>query len=139
MKDVFCVDQLSFVKHVTSVTAVVSNLPVGARLQNFLKAWEDMGAGLKVVQILKVGYTLPFWIWLKLARSPTIINCYVNPHRNLYLLEALHQRISKRAVELLKNDTFIALIHPIQWTIAYPVGADRPAKRQKKTSCVSTG
>ena len=36
-------------------------------------------------------------------------------------------------------DHFIALIHPIQWTIAYPVGADRPAKRQKKTSCVSTG
>ena len=34
---------------------------------------------------------------------------------------------------------FIALILPIQWTIAYPVGADRPAKRQKKTSCVSTG
>ena len=34
---------------------------------------------------------------------------------------------------------FIALIHPIQWIIAYPVGADRPAKRQKKTSCVSTG
>ena len=34
---------------------------------------------------------------------------------------------------------FIALIHPIQWTNAYPVGADRPAKRQKKTSCVSTG
>ena len=33
---------------------------------------------------------------------------------------------------------FIALIHPIQWTIAYPVGADRPVKRQKKTSCVST-
>ena len=26
-----------------------------------------------------------------------------------------------------------------QWTIAYPVGADRPAKRQKKTFCVSTG
>ena len=37
------------------------------------------------------------------------------------------------------NQLFIALIHPIQWTIAYPVGADRPAKRQKKTSCVSTG
>ena len=34
---------------------------------------------------------------------------------------------------------FIALILPIQWTIANPVGADRPAKRQKKTSCVSTG
>ena len=34
---------------------------------------------------------------------------------------------------------FVALIHPIQWTTANPVGADRPAKRQKKTSCVSTG
>ena len=34
---------------------------------------------------------------------------------------------------------FIALIHPIQWTIADLVGADRPAKCQKKTSCVSTG
>ena len=31
---------------------------------------------------------------------------------------------------------FIALIHPIQWTIAYPVGADRPAKRQKKSFCM---
>ena len=39
----------------------------------------------------------------------------------------------------LLRDHFIALIHPIQWTIANPVGADRPAKRQKKTSCVSTG
>ena len=38
-----------------------------------------------------------------------------------------------------ENDFFIALIHPIQWTIAYPVSAGRPAKRQKKTSCVSNG
>ena len=32
---------------------------------------------------------------------------------------------------------FIVLILTIQWTIANPVGADWPAKRQKKTSCVS--
>ena len=38
-----------------------------------------------------------------------------------------------------QTDIFIVLIHPIQWTIANPIGADRPAKRQKKTSCVSTG
>ena len=31
---------------------------------------------------------------------------------------------------------FIALIHPIQWTIALPVAATGPAKRQKKTSCI---
>ena len=29
------------------------------------------------------------------------------------------------------------LIHPIQWTIANPVGADRPAKRQKKSPYMS--
>ena len=31
---------------------------------------------------------------------------------------------------------FIVLIHPIQWTIALPVGATRTAKRQKKTSYI---
>ena len=36
----------------------------------------------------------------------------------------------------LKSYIFIALIHPIQWTIALPVGATGPAKRQKKTSCI---
>ena len=51
-------------------------------------------------------------------------------------LEYLRVPLNKRG---LRNTCFIALIHPIQWTIAYPVGADRPAKRQKKTSCVSTG
>ena len=44
-------------------------------------------------------------------------------------------------MEFLPNQTlikpiFIALIHPIQWTIALPVGATGPAKRQKKTSCI---
>ena len=34
------------------------------------------------------------------------------------------------------KSVFIALIHPIQWTIALPVGATGPAKRQKKTSCI---
>ena len=46
------------------------------------------------------------------------------------------QNVSYLAVD---HAHFIALIHPIQWTIANPVGADRPAKRQKKTSCVATG
>ena len=65
-----CCKEKSFVKHVTNVPAVVSNLPVGFRPN--------------------------------LARSPTIISCYVNPHRNLYLLEALHHLISKNTVELVE-------------------------------------
>ena len=35
-----------------------------------------------------------------------------------------------------QKSSFIALIHPIQWTIALPVGTTGPDKRQKKTSCI---
>ena len=41
--------------------------------------------------------------------------------------------------EFNQNVLFIMVIHPIQWTIALPVGATSAAKRQKKSSCVSTG
>ena len=104
VKGVSCVAQLSCVKPVTNVTTAAPNLPVGARLQNFWQTWLDLGAGPKVAQILKEGYTLPFRIRPNLARSPTIISCYVNLHRNLYLLEALHQLIDKNAVVLVDNE-----------------------------------
>ena len=100
VKGVSCVTQLSCVKPVTTVKNAASNLPVGARFQNFWQTWLNLCAGPKVVQILKEGYTLPFRIRPKLSRSPTVISCSVNPHRNLYLLEALHQLIDKNAVEL---------------------------------------
>ena len=95
VKGVSSVTHLSCVKPVTNVKHAVQNLPVGARLQNFWQTWLDLGAGPKVVQILKEGYTLPFRIRPKLARSPTVISCYVNHHRNSYLLESLHQLIDK--------------------------------------------
>ena len=65
-----------------------------------------------MVQILREGYTLPFQIRPNLARSPTVISCYVNPHRNLYLLEALHQLIDKNAVELVKQSEISGVFQP---------------------------
>ena len=103
MKNAFCVDHLSVATTVQNAKLVVQNLPVGARLQNFWQTWLDLGAGPKVIQILREGYTLPFRIRPKLTRSPTVISRYVNPHRNSYLLEALHQLIDKNAVELAQN------------------------------------
>ena len=103
VKGVSCVTPLSCVKAVTNVKNAVSNLPVGSRLHNYWQTWLNLGAGPKVVQILREGYTLPFRIQPKLTRSPTVISCCVNPHRNLYLLEALHQLIDKSAVELVQN------------------------------------
>ena len=111
MKSVSCVTQLSCVQPVINVKNAAQNLPVGARLQNFWQMWLDLGAGPKVVQILKEGYTLPFRIQPRLTRSPTVISCYVNPHRNIYLLEALHQLIAKSAVELVKHQTSLGFFN----------------------------
>ena len=111
VKSVSCVTQLSCVQPVTNVKNAALNLPVGVRLQNFWQTWLDLGASPKVVQILKDGYTLPFQIRLKLTRSPTAISCYVNPHRNSYLLETLHQLIDKNTVELVQNQTSLGFFN----------------------------
>ena len=100
-----CVNPASNVKH------VASSLPVGARLQNFWKNWLELGAGPKVVQILKEGYPLPFQTRPDLTRSSTVISCYANPHRNSYLVEALHQLIDKNAVELVHNQTSLGFFN----------------------------
>ena len=105
MKGVSCVIPLSHVNTVTNAPNVVTNLPVGARLQKFWKKWLDLGAGPKVVQILKEGYVLRFRTRPNLSRIPTVISCYGNPHRNLKLLEALHQLMDKNAIELVHKQT----------------------------------
>ena len=87
------------------------NLPVGARLQNFWTVWSQMGAGPKVVQILKQGYTLPFQNRPKLSRVPTVVSSYANLHRNSYLLEALQQLSDKNAVERVHNQTSLGFFN----------------------------
>ena len=111
VKGVSSVTQLSYVNPVTNAHLVVPNLPVGARFQNFWPEWLNLNASPTVVQILKDGYTLPFRTRPKFARSPTVISCYVNPHRNSYLLEALHQLIDKHTVELVQNQTSLGFFN----------------------------
>ena len=84
-------------------------------------------AGSRVKPTGKVSVNLPVdeWLFRKFEKL------------NLTVSEGYPSRNTETGGLL--SDHFIALIHPIQWTIAYPVSADRPAKRQKKTSCVSTG
>ena len=78
---------------------------------NFWQTWLERGAGPKIVQILREGYTLPFRIRPNLTRSPTVISRYVNPHRNSYLLEALHQLMDKNAIELVHNQTSLGFFN----------------------------
>ena len=54
------VDQLCSVQHVPNVQTVAHNLPVGAGLNQFWETLEALGAGPKVLHILKEGNTLPF-------------------------------------------------------------------------------
>ena len=98
VKSVSCVIPLSYANPVT-------NAPVGARLQILWKKWLDLGASPKVIQILKEGYTFPFRTRPNLSRIPTVISCYGNPHRNLKMLEALHQLMDKNAIELVNKQT----------------------------------
>ena len=109
VKSVSCVTPLSCVNPVINAPNVVTNLPVGARLQNFWKIWLDLGAGPRVVQILKEGYILPFRIWPNLSRIPTVISCYGNPHRNLKMLEALHK--DKNAIELVHKQVSLGFLN----------------------------
>ena len=113
VKDVSYVDQLSSVKSVTNVATVVQDLPVGARLNQFWKKWVALGVSPKVLTVLREGYTLPFRFRPNLTRSPTITSCYVNPHRNLYLLKALYQLLNKKAIELVKT------MNPSAFTTGY--------------------
>ena len=111
VKSVSSVIPLSCVNPAINAPHAVPNRPVGSRLQIFWQIWEDLGAGPKVVQMLKQGYTLPFWTRPNLSRFPTVVSQYVNPHRNSYLLEALQQLIDKNAIELVRNQSSLGFFN----------------------------
>ena len=82
-------------------------------------------------------------IWL--VSQPTLC-CHSAALENNFSSKTKAQRLAvflkipylsrMKIVQGMQISIFIALIHPIQWTIALPVGATGPAKRQKKTSCI---
>ena len=125
VNDVSCVDHLSFVKIVTNVPTVVTNLPVGARLQQFWEKWETLGSSPKVIRILREGYTLPFRFRPNLTRSPMVISKYVNPQRQSLLLEALAQLTNKNAVEPVTNQTSLGFYNRL-FLVAKPNNRWRP-------------
>ena len=125
VKSVSCVTQLFCAQPVTCAQNVVSDLPVGARLQSFWETWLCLGAGPKMVQILREGYTLPFRFRPYLTRSPSVVSCYVNPLRNSYLLEALHQLMAKNAIELVQNQTSLGFFNRL-FLVPKPNNSWRP-------------
>ena len=90
--NVSCVDQWSSVKK-SQMSQLLQIYLWGPDCTIFGENWQALGASPKVVTVFKEDYILPFQFWPNLTRSPTIISCYVNPHRNLYLV--LHQFMNK--------------------------------------------
>ena len=72
---------------------------MGGHLQTFWQVWLSLGANIRVVSILKEGYTLPFKVRPPLSRSPVIISGYTIPTRIRHLKESLQALIQKQAVE----------------------------------------
>ena len=99
VKGVSIVDHCAFPQNVHSAHNVAHAQLLGGRLQNFCQTWSLLGANPRVVSILKDRYILPFKLRPPLLRDPLIISGYANPLRNLYLKEALHVLIRKKAVE----------------------------------------
>ena len=95
VKGVSCVNQLCSARSVKNVPPVAPNPPVGSRLHEFWAKWAALGVYPKVISVLREGYILPLLFRPYLTRKPTITSCYVDPHRNSYLLEALHQLLNK--------------------------------------------
>ena len=114
--------------------SLITCLPKGNKDRQFLKNWRP-------IVLLSVIYKMASAAIAERIIKPYLENLISKNQtgflKGRYIGEST--RLIYDIMHYTETNHFIALIHPIQWTIAYPVGADRPAKRQKKTSCVSTG
>ena len=109
VKGVSCVGQLSSVKCVTNAPTVAPNLQIAPVLGK-------MGSPRRQPQSSnnpqrRIHPTLS--VRPNLTTSPNIISWCVNPHRNLYLLEALHQLMTKNAVEPVTNQTSLGFYNQL--------------------------
>ena len=111
VKSVFTVDHCVSAPNVLSAHNAANVQLVGGRLQEFWQKWALLGVNPRVVSILKDGYIFPFKLRPPLVREPLITSGYANPLRNLYLKEALHALIHKKAVERVRVRTSLAFFN----------------------------
>ena len=95
VKGVSCVTQLSCVKPVISVSSSLTS--------KLLANLAESGCQSKSSSNPERELHPPLTDLVELDKVPEHTRCYVNLHRNLYLLEALHQLIDKNTGELVNN------------------------------------
>ena len=89
VKDISIVGHLSSVNLVKKYPNCCHRSTSRGKATQFWEKWESLEASLKVVTVLREGYTLPFRFRPNLTRSPTVVSSYTNPRKKLNLLEAL--------------------------------------------------
>ena len=111
VKVFFSVDHCVFAPTAPNVHSVANAQMVGGRLQKFWEKWSLLGANPGVVSIIRDGYILPFKTRPPLVRDPLIVSGYANTLRNLYLKEALHALLQKKAIEMVRVRTSLAFFN----------------------------
>ena len=102
VKGVSCVNQLSSVQSVKCPTCCTKS-SCRVKIARFLGEMGSPGRQPQGCSSPQRGLLPPLPVQTFLTRKPTITSCYVDPHRNSYLLEALHQLLNKNAVQLVQN------------------------------------
>ena len=113
VKGVSCVNQLCSAQGVKNVPPVAANPPAGSRLHDFWAKWAALGICPKVISVLREGYILPFRSRPHLTRNPTVTSCYVDPHWNSHLLEALYQLLNKKCCRVGSKSTVPGFLQPV--------------------------
>ena len=77
--------------------------PVGGRLMQFRRAWEEENSSSSVLNIITNGYVLPFHLKPKVTRHPLIISEYKNQQKDQALASCIQSLLHKHAIEKVRN------------------------------------
>ena len=91
------------VKLAPTLPNVLTDPPVGGRLQHFWESWERMGVEDSIVDLVKEGYKLILIEKPPLSRVPFNIQLPQNPNKKKALLEIVQDLLGERVIEIVTN------------------------------------
>ena len=95
---------VQLVKVSVSTQENIKDLPVGGRLKWFINEWEKQGAHPFHLDLLRLGYRLPFREHPKLSRTPCIISSYSKVDKNNALSTSIQNLLAKNAIEKVNRE-----------------------------------
>ena len=95
---------IQLVKVPVSIQENVKDLPVRGRLKWFINEWEKQGAHPFHLDLLRLGYRLPFREHPRLSRTPCIISSYSDVDKNNALSTSIQSLLAKNAIEKVNRE-----------------------------------